>query len=852
MKFKHLCTLSLCILVSYIKPALAEGSRNLYPAGATGSRANLEWRTNSYGGIVTRRTLLKVYANKGEYILLGSSAMGQGSGNILLYADSKVTGSIGSETISGTPDFQCSTQTGKGSIGSRTTELAGPQSIDGTGNTSGYIPCYYQVPSTGIYDIVLYGPDGGNSSTDGQPTGDIALNSSNNFNSNQGSSVAAWDVTVRTDKSSTTDITGRLFSYYLALFTGSNGLPLYFSVYPVTSDGYQYKIDLRGTDPNGFVLYGSQVGFFDSDGKSILYHDVIGQDGSVSSPTGGTSLSRPQYPTFFNTLDNSVLSYLNRYGADGSFNGIGIPSVPISPSVSALSFSGNFAGNTSKYGQGGTFSFGSSVAGNYEIIISRAGQNFDPTNSQNRVLRGYMLTSGSQSVAWNGKDNSGNSFPVGANYPAQIKVHAGEYHFPLLDAENNYFGGPTITLKNGTNPLGNTTGFYDDRQYTTIGGTKVYGTSGTYDPTKPLCGINPPTIFFSDPINGFNTSTNQRAFGQNGNLGNANIPCNGSFGDTKGLDIWIYIPSSAADTPLNIVDPQSIFGTLYQDQNTNGVLDNNEPSLPQGITVKLINPSNNSVIATTTTGSNGNYLFSGLANGNYIVQIDPSNSNIPTGLILETQNNVSATINGSNLNQINYGFVNSKPNLLLVKRITAINIVSINQYVDDSNTNNDNNSKWPTPLNSNSSLGSTTISSYLKGAINGGQVRPGDDIEYTVYFLSAGSGNASNVEFCDLVPANTTFVATAFNGNTPSDSGLPGADSGIALAINSNTPTAYLTNTADSGDRGTFYSAGDAATPSFCGSNTNGAVVVDITRSPDLPTLASGTYGFVRFHAKVK
>ena len=66
-------------------PVYAEGSRNLYPSGISGSRANLEWRTSSYGPTsgtnIKRRTLLWVYANSGEYILLGSSAVGRSNGD---------------------------------------------------------------------------------------------------------------------------------------------------------------------------------------------------------------------------------------------------------------------------------------------------------------------------------------------------------------------------------------------------------------------------------------------------------------------------------------------------------------------------------------------------------------------------------------------------------------------------------------------------------------------------------------------------------------------------------------------------------------------------------------------------
>ncbi|MEH2046483.1 hypothetical protein [Nostoc sp.] len=204
-------------------------------------------------------------------------------------------------------------------------------------------------------------------------------------------------------------------------------------------------------------------------------------------------------------------------------------------------------------------------------------------------------------------------------------------------------------------------------------------------------------------------------------------------------------------------------------------------------------------------------------------------------------------------------FTVSKPKLLLIKRITRINNQYLNDIVDGRSdvptsaanyvsslydTDDDSNKPWP--------LG------YLRGLINAGIVKLGDELEYTIYFLSNGLGNATNVKFCDLVPTNVNFIPTAFNGMTPSDGGLPGADRGIALAIGSTTPTLYLTNVADS-DRGRFYTANDSGTPSYCGTNTNGAVVVNITvpSFPNIPAATgSGTpansYGFVRFRAKVK
>jgi len=205
-------------------------------------------------------------------------------------------------------------------------------------------------------------------------------------------------------------------------------------------------------------------------------------------------------------------------------------------------------------------------------------------------------------------------------------------------------------------------------------------------------------------------------------------------------------------------------------------------------------------------------------------------------------------------------FAGGTAKLLLVKRITRINnqdltnivdgrsdvaITAVNYVGSPRDTDDDSSNPW--------------TAGYLRGLINAGTVKPGDELEYTIYFLSKGPSNATNVKFCDLVPTSTTFIPTAFSGKTPNDGGLPGADQGIALALSSTTPTVYFSNIEDA-DRGRFYVANDPATPSYCGTNTNGAVVVNITRSPDLPNLPAATqsgtpansYGFLRFRTKVK
>ncbi|MBV8985722.1 MAG: carboxypeptidase regulatory-like domain-containing protein, partial [Acidimicrobiia bacterium] len=608
-------------------PAAADGSANLYPANATcgpnstaGScRANIEWRTSAYGPAgstqVRRRELIQVYAQAGEVLEMGSSAVGVNSGDVTVWNPGVVTNANAvplPAVTSGTNGFVCSAQragsgiAGQGRITTRALELAGPRAVSGGGNPAGYIPCSYTAPSTGIYYVAFYGPAGDGQDTDGAPTADINLAGAGNFDATQGTSVAAWDITVRASATATANIPGRVFSLAFVAFTGGNGRPVNSSIDIVTTDGYRYRTDFRGVDPNGFAFYGNEAGFFDADGTTPLNHDAYAttNSGQLTALAGGVTFAPPSYPVFFTSP------------ADQTLTAVGIPTTAVAPNMSALSFAGNVAGNTSALGAGGTFSYTSNVGGVYQLIISRDGVNFDPGASTNRVLRG-IRGAGTQSVTWDGKDNAGNNFPVGS-YAVHATLESGSFHFPLLDAENSTLGGPTLTLLNPPGavcPFANpacTTGFNDDRGYHTSAGINV-GTSPP--PDTPLCGGSPPAApYHSDPVNGFLTTGIARAYGTDTG-GNANVPCNGSFGDVKGLDLWTFYPSSVQSAPLNVVQG-AIGGYIYNDANANGTKDAGEAGYG-GVTVTLTQGS--ATIATTTTDTDGSYVFSGLPAGIYAV-----------------------------------------------------------------------------------------------------------------------------------------------------------------------------------------------------------------------------------------
>ncbi|MCB9449846.1 MAG: hypothetical protein H6672_00310 [Anaerolineaceae bacterium] len=547
---RHLLVLMVIMVIAAFPASfvLADGSRDLFPAGAPAdaSRGNLQFSTNSYGPaqLIRWRTILYAYMNGGESLLMGSSAVGVNNGNIFVYAPGAITGPTGNETI-GAPIYDCQTQRATaglpnaiGQITTRAEELAGPDTVPAGGNPGGYVPCTFTAPADGIYPVIFYGP-AGLGAANGTPTGDINLAAGTNFDATQGSTVAAWDVTVRAALNNPADITGRVYTNYLGMSTGGNGRRVYPTLYTTTTDGYIYQTELNGLDPFGFVIYGSQKGFLDTDGATTLYHDVLSNTANLSALDGGVGMDRPAYPMFFDQPQNVTL------------NALGIPINPVPPVVTAFSFIGSISGNMSLVGAGGTFQFTSNVDGLYQLTISRNGVDFDPSTLTNRVLRGDTVT-GVNTIVWDGLDNEGTAFPVGT-YQVRMNIRAGEYHFPMIDAENSINGGPTYTLTNPPGACPPFTGgcsgaFYDDRSYRTLAGTVVGGAV----PNTLLCGLTPPTTANSNLLTGFNSTTNQRAFGAAAG-GNTNTACTGAFGDVKGLDLWTFFPSGTAATPLRIV-----------------------------------------------------------------------------------------------------------------------------------------------------------------------------------------------------------------------------------------------------------------------------------------------------------
>jgi len=313
----------------------------------------------------------------------------------------------------------------------------------------------------------------------------------------------------------------------------------------------------------------------------------------------------------------------------------------------------------------------------------------------------------------------------------------------------------------------------------------------------------------------------------------------------------------------------TISGTVFIDKNNNAAYNAGTDTPDQDITVRLYRDANNNnaidandvLLATTSSAADGTYSFVTSLTGNFVVVVDTTDGDLPSNATWNTATVLDATLGatlGATDANNDFGYETPPGNVLFVKRITAVNGVPITGFEDDTTTpkaSEDSNALWP-----------TAKAQYLRGAIgNRGtapnntpvNVQPGQDVEYTVYFLSSGGSPVRDVKFCDLIPAKMTYVpgSMQLGYNT------------VTLADPTGAGTT-LTDAAD-GDKGTFYEGGTAA-PSICtisnanGGNDNnsstndtGAVFVQIVDAATTMPYATGagtpagSYGFVRFRAKV-
>lgn len=379
--------------------------------------------------------------------------------------------------------------------------------------------------------------------------------------------------------------------------------------------------------------------------------------------------------------------------------------------------------------------------------------------------------------------------------------------------------------------------------------TKTFGLTGANLNRGQSCSLRVPvtTLAVDQLPNNIAAGAAISAEGARSNADNDQIQVISNLGLAKAFDRTSINTGETARMTLTILNAttQNFSGNVTLDDNfPSGLLIANPPNLQasncpasavsapaDGATLRVRNGSvtNNSactiqvdvtsLIANSTPGYTNTIPVGGLRGG-----------------VLQNTKAASATlvVNGATI---------PRPGLRLVKRATSLisparpgfaaQTVDLSTVLVDDAGSFDNAPGWPTPIDPTSD-----ISTYLKGAFDTSQVTAGDrptlrsgtEIEYVGYYLSNGTVSADNVQLCDYIPANTTYVP------------------GSMTLVKGDGTTTTITD-ADDADGG-FITDGVAATRPGCvgAGSGKGAIVVNLG---SLPNTGTTSYGQVKFKVRV-
>lgn len=537
--FKRILLLVIILIgIIFETPVFADGSKDLYPAAATGKRAYL---VSSSGGLATAswpfqsRGTIKVFVKNNEYIYAGSSAQGIGSGTINIFAPS-VTPNASRTNFT----FSSGAGTTTGRIANRAQELAGPSPTAG-----GYTP--YVVQNTtgadGIFEIDFISPNPTQGSTPSVPdmTGNFSWTATNT--AHQPSSqplILAWDVSVRAGGLAETDlatypfINGRAYTnvfngHITGDFNSGTG-GFYGKFFVLTKDGFAYRVSGNGQVGVGFTFFVNNRGYTtgaNGAGNSTYKSLNSSAAPSIKDPrevddlniTHKIFFTKPANDLPATTINNGATTWLKEAS----------PQIPTVTNISFVGVEGSADYMSSK---GAYIKFDSNLAGTFKITIPGNGSFND------RVLTGTSVP-GANQIKWDGKAGLSVADPIsaGAAIPPgvvlntiKVQLFGAEVHFPFIDVEINPKGIIIEQLTTDGNydiVTGKDVVYWDDSDITLAGNS---ASSTPSSPTKPAFGIS-----------GVSSNANGHKFGKHDDNGGAG---GSDWGNNRAIDTYSFVEGS--------------------------------------------------------------------------------------------------------------------------------------------------------------------------------------------------------------------------------------------------------------------------------------------------------------------
>ncbi len=519
----------------------ADGSKDLYPNGASGRRAYLTSYYSSYSGSLPFQSYGThyVYAKAGETIALASSAW-TGDATIKLFRPN------GSEitTLDRTNNA--------GRISTRPEELAGPKLTSTDNTTNRYLPIYYTVPAghDGIYKVEFWSKTTTemiSTSRLVETMADAPWNSWNSVNT-KSTHIGAWDVSV-INTAKTGYIKGRVYANLLNMrIEGSSSASygFYGKMYVLTKDGYTYRVDNNGNNGILFAFFVNNNGFVkgkQSNGsidytplyKSLKTVDEAVNDSKIWDPTGPDNEQNITHKMFY-TLPSEDLPKDTPVNGAVPGGSTWLRNTVVVPRVMNVRIQGadNTEGQVST--KGGYIKFNTESQGAYTIKIESNGTPSFAT----RYLYGTAVA-GENSVYWDGKDGNLTSIPAGTA-PASITVQlqGAEVHFPYFDMENN-INGIKLELLDHELLLPSQEVVKSDIVYwndTDISNSS-YG-----NPSNPKNNSHLSSSLGGVGSSGISSNSNGHKWG-GGNT-------TGTFGDVRSMDTWTFIKGEEETIDTNV------------------------------------------------------------------------------------------------------------------------------------------------------------------------------------------------------------------------------------------------------------------------------------------------------------